>query len=189
LLAAAIVIAQPALPGLRIEPIDAGTLLFVKNTARQPLSAFLIEMVDYPGSSFVFLRDELADGIAPGVERRFQVGNQLPGAVPDYVKLQAAIFADGTSAGMPAKVALLIDRRRAQLGTARDLIRRISVAADKTTALAEVRGLAVSLPGGSEARRGVIERALDALEKRSVEDALTNLRRMEAALAASKPPL
>ena len=193
LLAAAIAMAQPA-PGLRIEPIDAGTLLFVKNTAGQPLTAFLIEMVDYPGSSFAFLQDDLAGGIAPGVEQRFQVANQLPGAVPDYVKLQAAIFADGSTAGTPAKIALLIDRRRAQLATARDLIRRISAATDKTAAIADLRQLTASLrPAGAatvnDARRGLIAKSLETLEKRSAEDALNDLRRVEAALAASKPRL
>jgi len=194
LLAAAIAMAQPALPGLRVEPFDAGTLLFVRNTATQPLTAFLIEMVDYPGSSFAFLQDDLPAGIAPGVEQRFQVANQLPGAVPDYVKLQAAIYADGSAAGIPVKVALLIDRRRAQFETARDLIRRISGVADKTAAIADLRLLAASLrPGGAatpaEARRGLVARTLDTLDKRTAEEALAGLKRLETALAASKPPL
>src|SRR4051812_33556935 len=100
--AAAAVIAQPALPGLRVEAIDAGTVLHVKNTAAQPLTAFLVEMVDYPGSTFSYWFDELPAGVAPAAERPFQVANQLPGAVPDSVKMQAAIFADGSTAGVPA---------------------------------------------------------------------------------------
>ena len=46
------------------------------------------------------------------------------GAVPDYVKMQAAIFGDGTTSGIPEKVALLVGRRRATLETTRELIRR-----------------------------------------------------------------
>jgi hypothetical protein len=186
LLAAAVAMAQPALPGLRIEPIDAGTVLFVKNNSSQPLTAFLVEMVDYPGSSFNFTFDELPDGIAPGVEKRFQVANQLPGAVPDYVKMQSAIFADGSTAGTPAKIAQLVDRRRTLLATVRDLIRTIADAGDKVSALAAVRRLADSAPA---ARRPTIHGALDSLEHGTVDSTLAALRRSDAGLSASKPPL
>jgi hypothetical protein len=95
---AAIAAAQSALPGLRLEAVDTESLLFVKNRAAQPMTAFLIELVDYPGSSFTHLHDDLAEAVAPGAEKRIPVSNMLPGAVPDCVKLQAAIFADGSTA-------------------------------------------------------------------------------------------
>src|SRR3954453_23170994 len=149
LLAAAAAIAQPALPVLRVEAIDAGTVLHVKNTSAQPLTAFLVEMVDYPGSTFTYWFDELPGGLTPAGERAFQVANQLPGAVPDSVKMQAAIFADGSTAGAPAKIAMLINRRRALLDTTRDLVRRLSAVADKPAAVAALRQLAGSAPAAS----------------------------------------
>jgi hypothetical protein len=185
-LAAAAALAQAPLPALRVEAIDAGTVLHVKNTAAKPLTAFLVEMVDYPGSSFTYWFDELPDGLAPAAERPFQVANQLPGAVPDSVKMQAAIFADGSTAGIPGKIAQLIDRRRVLLDTTRDLVSRLSSAADKPAALAALRQLAGSAPA---ARRPAIGRVLDSLEHGSLESTLANLRKTESALAASKPPL
>jgi len=35
-----------------------------------------------------------------GGEKRIQVENMTVGAVPDYVKMQAAIYADGSTAGV-----------------------------------------------------------------------------------------
>ena len=185
-LAAAAALPQTSLPALRVEAIDAGTVLHVRNTGAKPLTAFLVEMVDYPGSTFTYWFDELPDGLAPAAERPFQVANQLPGAVPDSVKMQAAIFADGSTAGVPAKIAQLIDRRRALLETTRDLVRRLSAAADKPAALAALRQLSASAPA---ARRPTIARTLDSLEHGSLESTLAGLRKTESALAASKPPL
>src|SRR3979490_2976416 len=87
--------AQAPLPGLRVEPVSGGTNFYVKNTAAQPLLAFILELDGYPGSSYVLVQDESsAAPIAPGDERRIQTSNVTPGAVPDYMKLQAAIYAD-----------------------------------------------------------------------------------------------
>ncbi len=185
-LAAVAVRAQTPLPTLRIEAIDAGTVLHVRNTAPKALTAFLVEMVDYPGSSFTYWFDELPDGLASSAERPFQVANQLPGAVPDSVKMQAAIFADGSTAGIPAKIAQLIDRRRTLLEATRDLVSRLTSAADKPAALAALRQLAGSAPA---ARRPTIARVIDSLEHGSLESTLASLRKTESALAASKPPL
>ncbi|MGA3189973.1 MAG: hypothetical protein ABSF22_22940, partial [Bryobacteraceae bacterium] len=113
------------LPDLRTEPIGGGSVFFVKNTSAQPLTAYLIELVGYPGSSYSLWQDEIsAEPIPPGGEKRIQVTNMTAGAVPDYVKLTAAIFADGSTAGVPEKVTQFIDRRRAVLATTRDLISR-----------------------------------------------------------------
>src|SRR5690242_6430941 len=183
---AAAAVAQSPLPALRVEAIDAGTVLHVKNTAAKPLTAFLVEMVDYPGSTFTYWFDELPDGLAPASERPFQVANQLPGAVPDSVKMQAAIFADGSTAGIPAKIALLIDRRRVLRDATRDIVSRLSSAADRPAAIAALRQLAASAP---PARRPAIVRVLDSLANSSLESTLADLRKTESALAASKPPL
>src|SRR5260370_16091535 len=130
----AIILALPAaaaevpLPELRIEPTTGGSIFHVKNVSPQPLTGWLIELVDYPGSSYSLWADEVSEPIPPGVEKRIPVSNMTVGAVPDYVKIQAAIYADGTTSGIPAKVTQFIDRRRAVLDTTRELIRRIESA-------------------------------------------------------------
>jgi hypothetical protein len=184
---AAIAVAQSILPGLRLEAVDTGSLLFVKNRAALPLTAFLIELVDYPGSSFTHLHDDLAEPVAPGAEKRIAVSNMLPGAVPDYVKLQAAIFADGSTAGAPEKVAVLLERRRGVLQATREAIRLIAPGTDKGAIVAALRQWADSARTPSV--RGVAESAVNRLTRATVADALEALRRSEAMLARSKPPL
>src|SRR5579875_167498 len=88
------------LPQLRIEPTTGGSIFYVKNVASQPLTGYLIELVDYPGSSYTFWQDSLGaefglEAISPGQEKRIQVANMTVGAVPDYVKMEAAVYADG----------------------------------------------------------------------------------------------
>ena len=62
--AAVVLLALPAiaadmpLPELRIEPTGGGSIFYIKNTAPVPLTAYLIELVDYPGSSYSFWQDE-----------------------------------------------------------------------------------------------------------------------------------
>lgn len=188
---AALSMAQPALPELRVEAVDTGSILTVKNRAAQPLMGFLIELVDYPGSSFTLWQDDPADAVAPGAERRISLTNMLLGAAPDYVRIQAAVFADGSTAGVPAKVALMVERRRALLETARDLIRRIGAGTEKSALLAELRQLESARAVGNvavvSARRGFIARAIESLERRTVEETVASLKRWESALAASNP--
>src|SRR5438552_4570146 len=117
--------AQQPLPELRVEPVAAGSVFFVRNGSAQPLTAFLIELVGYPGSSYTLWQDDLAAPIPAGGEKRIPVGNMTVGAVPDYVKLQAALYADGSSSGTAAKVTELIERRRTSLVTTRELLRRL----------------------------------------------------------------
>ena len=124
--------AQAPLPDLKIDAITGGSVLFVRNSSQQPLVAYMIELVDYPGSSFSLSQDALLSGepIAPGVEKRIQITNMTVGAVPDYVKLSAAIYADGSTAGVPEKIVLLTGRRKAQLEVARDMIKRLEASED-----------------------------------------------------------
>src|SRR5579872_1856811 len=96
---AAVGAAAEPLPELRTVATNAGSIFHVRNTGSQPLTAYLIELVKYPGSYFALWQDDLAGPLAPGAEKEIHTTNMTVGAVPDYVKLQAAVYADGTSAG------------------------------------------------------------------------------------------
>src|SRR6185295_1647800 len=85
--------AAAELPKLRIEPAAGGSVIYVKNESPVAVTAWLIELVDYPGSSFSFLQDDFANPIPPGGEERVQVSSMMIGAVPEHVKMQAALFA------------------------------------------------------------------------------------------------
>ena len=134
LLLSTIAFAEVPLPELKVDAITAGSVLFIRNVSGQPLVAYLIELVDYPGSSYSLWQDELFGGepIPPSVQKRIQITNMTVGAVPDYVKMRAAIYADGSSAGLPEKIALMLGRRKAQLTIARELIKRMEVGEDLT---------------------------------------------------------
>ena len=196
--------AQPPLPGLRVEPISGGTVFYVKNNATQPLAAFILELDGYPGSGYVLVEDESsAEPVPPGTEKRIQSTNMTPGAVPDYMKLQAAIYADGSSAGKPEKIAQLIEHRRVMLEATRGLIGRIEKAkssgTDKSALLADLKQWAGSMPeparrdrfraaGVNQSdTRNLVERTAARLETHSLEDVLAGLRTSERALATSKP--
>ena len=190
--------AQTPLPQLRIEAVEAGSVLYVRNVAAQPLTAFLIELVNYPGSSFSLWQDDLGNPIAPGAEQRIPVNNMLVGAAPDYVKLQAALYADGTAAGIPERAAQFVERRRALLTATRDLIQRLEKHPAKDALAAELKQTANSMPVPSrnsqaainqEAVRGLLLRTAARVEKEPIEDTLTYLRTSERTLASSKPPL
>jgi hypothetical protein len=173
--------AQPPLPQLRIEPIGGGSIFYVKNVWSQPLTAYLIELVDYPGSSFSLVQDEIgAHPIAPDIEKRIQVGNMTVGAVPDYVKVRAAIYADGSTAGIPEKINQLIERRRATLQAVRDTIERLKTNLPKEELIASLK---------QAGRNKVVADTVANLEKQSVQETVAGLRALENALAASKPSL
>lgn len=201
-LALPILCAQPALPELRIEPTTGGSVFYIRNTSVQPVTAYLIELVDYPGSSFSFWQDDAASElIAPGAEKRIPIGNMTVGAVPEYVKMRAALYADGTSSGIPEKIAQLIEHRRFLLQTTRELIAQLDKAGAKPAAIMALKQWAESLPAPTKTNRGstaalnnvrakaLIERTLASLDANSLEDVLQNLRASEQRLAASKPAL
>jgi hypothetical protein len=103
--------AEAPLPELRTEPTAGGSIFYVRNGSAQPLTAYLIELVDYPGSAYSLWQDDLTNRpIPPGGEKRISVANMTVGAVPDYVKMRAALYADGSSAGIPEKVAQMVAR-------------------------------------------------------------------------------
>jgi len=186
------------LPALRTEPIGGGTVFFVKNTSSQPLTGYLIELVDYPGSSYSLWQDEItAEPVAPGAEKRIQVTNMTAGAVPDYMHLTAAIYADGSTAGAPEKITQFVERRKAVLATTRELIGKLQ----KGATAADLKQWADSLqPVGKvkpnaqptinqAAARSLVSETAAKLDSHSTEETLASLRKSEKALAASKPAL
>jgi hypothetical protein len=203
--------AEPPVPQLRIEPTTGGSIFYVKNVSSQPLTGFLIELVDYPGSSYALWQDEIgAEAIAPGApgpiapdrEKRIQVGNMTVGAVPDYVKIQAAVYADGTTAGIPEKITQLIERRRFTLETVRQTIHRLEKAQEaklsKDAMVADLKHAiefmqprggppAVQIGLNRTAGSKVLSNAAAQLAKQSVDETLAGLRAWESALEASKP--
>jgi hypothetical protein len=194
------------LPQLRIEPTTGGSIFYVKNPSSQALTAYVIELVDYPGSSFGYWQDEIvSEPIAPGAEKRIEVANMTVGAVPDYVKLQAAIYADGSTAGVPGKVEALIARRRFMVTTAQDMIRRMERAVETNTpkdvATGSLRQAAafMLLPPGADrnsqlalnqaAGRIIINQGIEYLDKHSIKEALDKFHDWEKMLKESKPAL
>jgi len=206
--AALFVLALPALaaemplPELRIEPTGGGSIFYIRNNSPVPLAAYLIELVGYPGSSYSFWQDEtVAEPIPPKTEKRIQVANMTVGGVPDYVKMQAAVYTGGASAGIPEKVGQL--RERAMLDTVRQLIGRIEKAqAEKTPKselLADFKQSADAMqPAGKgnrnsqaainqAASRDVILVTNVRIGMQSPADALTMLRAWERTLSANTP--
>jgi len=189
--------AQPPLPDLKTEPTPGGSVFTVRNAAAQPLTAYLIELVNYPGSSYSLWQDEVGrEPLSPGDEKKIPVTNMTVGAVPDYVKLQAAVYADGTTSGLPEKVKQLLDRRRAVLETTRELIQRLesgqtATLKDWTDSMPPIerskRNSQAAINQG--AAKALIADYAAKLEKQSTNEVLTALRAFERALAASKPAL
>ena len=205
LLAIPFAAAQTPSPELRTEPTGGGSIFHVRNVSSQPLTAFLIELVDYPGSSYSFFEDDVTlGGISPGTEKRIPVANMTVGAVPDYVKIQAALYADGSSSGADGKVAQLVQRRRFVLQTTRELIARLEKAQSSnlpaSSAIGELKQWAGSMQPAAKGRtsqksineaaaKTLIAETAAGLDGHSLEETLSRLRASERALAASKPAL
>ncbi len=203
LLAAMAPLAAQSLPELRTEAVSGGSVFYVKNISPQPLTAYLIELVDYPGSSYSLFQDDVAAPVAPGAEKRIPVSNMTVGAAPEYVKITAALYADGSSAGTPEKVALVVQWRKATLETTREAIGRLEKAKQSGTAkaavVAEWKQWADSLqPQGRSSRlsqasvhraasRLAVSHAAGYLDQHSIDETLANLRATERSIAASKP--
>jgi hypothetical protein len=195
--------AQVALPDLHIEPTGGGSIFHIKNVASQTLTAYLIELVDYPGSSYAMWQDEASsEPIPPGGEKVIHITNMTVGAAPEYVKVQAALYADGTTSGIPAKVTQLVERRKGNLATTRELISRIEKAKSsggpKDALLAELKQWADSLPQPARsnrnsqtaindaAARSLIAATSEKIQAQSLDEVLSSLRESERALAAGK---
>ncbi len=192
--------AEVPLPELRIEPTTGGSIFYIKNVSPAPLTAYLIELVNYPGSYYALWQDDLAsEPLAAGAERRLTVANMTVGAVPDYVKMRAALYADGTSAGIPERVAQLIERRHFTLSVTRDLIGRLDKArtsgTEKAALIADLKQWADSMQPGKPSRnasqasinhaaaKSLILDAAAKLDTHPLEETLAGLRAAERALA------
>ena len=201
LLALPVVAAEMPMPGMRIEPSTGGSVFHVKNISPQPLVAFLIELVDYPGSSFATVQDETTgEPIAPGVEKRIPSSNMIVAAAPGYVKILAAAYADGSASGTTEKVTQLIEFRRAKLATARELIARIekakAAATPKESLITDLKQWRDSSPEPERRTRyqaaglrraavkALISETATGLETQSLDEVLAGLRKSELALAA-----
>jgi len=191
---ALLLLAQAPLPELKTEATDGGSVFIIPNDSPQPLTAFLIELVNYPGSFYTLWQDDItAESLAPGGVRRIPVSNMTVGAVPDYVKLQAALYADGSSSGVPERVAQLVARRKSLLETTRELIGRLENA--QAGVAAELRQWAESIPVATRANRdtqtainqaaarALIGETAARVEAGSVTEALARLRVAEGVLA------
>ena len=196
LAALSLIAADPPLPGLRVEPAPKGSVIYIRNVYTQPLTGFLVELVDYPGSSFSHSEDNVSgEGIPAGVEKAYPVTSMLVGAVsPEYMKVQAALYADGSAGGDPAKIKLLLARRSSRLETARELIRRIETAqssgSSKSAIVDSLKQWSESLEPFKQAiQRSVIAHAIRDLEQQSIEAALSSLKHTEQTIASSKPTL
>jgi hypothetical protein len=188
--------AQMPLPELRTEPIGGGSVFYVRNVASQPLTGFLIELVNYPGSSYSFWQDDVTHEPVPaGGEQRIQVANMTVGAVPEYVKIQAALYADGASNGIPEKVAQLVERRRFSLETLKTLIDRLEKAkaanTPKASVIADLKQWADSLQAAGKVKRNsqaainqaaartLIADTAGSLDAHSLEETLAGLQASE----------
>ena len=201
-----LVAADAPMPDLKVEPMTGGSALTIKNNYTQPLNAFLIELVDYPGSNYSSTYDLLPpDGIAAGGEKKLNVANVTIGTVPDHVKLQAAVYEDGTTVGAPDKVKHILDTRRARLENTREIIKRIEQdkkdGKDKDAVVADLRQWAITIvpppPPGTRpvtepaklVMRNMVAAAASNILKQNVDEELAALKKTEALLAASKPAL
>ena len=207
LFACSALFAETPVPALRVEPAVQSSILFVKDAPTQPaLTAFLVELVHYPGSYYQLWEDDLiTEPIAPGAEKKIPISNMTVGAVPDYVHLTAAIYADGTTAGLPEKVTQLVERRRAMLAATRELIGKLEKAKAARTsasaAAADLKQQAEALPGltrstqnsqpaiNQSAAKTLTGQAAAQLGAHSIDETLSWLRAAESRLAASKPAL
>jgi hypothetical protein len=198
--------AQAPLPGLRIEPSTGSSILYVHDPAAQPpLTAFLIELVHYPGSYYQLWEDDITQPVGPDVEKKIPITNMTVGAVPNYVKVTAAIYADGATAGVPEKITQLVERRRFVLKTTREIIQRLeqaraggmpaaSVAAALTQRADALPALTKGTQNSQDAinqsgAKSLMKETASHLSEQTIEQMLTVLHASEAALALSKPAL
>jgi hypothetical protein len=196
-------VAQSPSPALQVEATNGGSILIVRNVAAQPLTGFLIELLNYPGSYYALWQDDItSEPIAAGAEQKTQVSNMTIGAVPDYVKIENALYADGTSSGAPDKVALLLERRRFTLQTLQEVIERLQKAQEnsigKDSLIMKLKQWADSMqPVGKSKRysqsdinnaaaRGLIESAVKSLGAHSVSETLSELRAEEQGASGHK---
>ncbi len=180
--------AQAPLPDMVVEATDGGSALVIRNTYSAPLTAYLVELVDYPGSSFAYSQDELAQGGVPleaGKQRRIAIGNMTVGAAPDYVKMRAALYGDGSVAGPADKVAQLRARRALLLATVREILAqpgKLQAMLDAAPLVENKRNRAMPEVVDRAVKRALIQEAMD-LAAKSPDGLTEKFRAREAALS------
>ena len=153
----------------------------------------MIELVDYPGSFFSYFEDDLASAaipLPPGGERRIPLTNMTIGAVPEYVKVRAAIYSDGSSEGVPERVNNVLNRRHHLADTVRKLILHIETGDLKSWAdtLAPPPGVKPARRMTQDwvnqtASRALLAKTVSDLEKgKARESVLIELRNIESAI-------
>jgi hypothetical protein len=198
--------ADGPMPQLRVEGEASASIFNVKNVYSRPLTGLLIELVDYPSETYTFTRDELGAGaIAAGTEKQIKVANPTPGSVPEHVKVTAAIYADGVTAGVQDKVKHILDLRRGRLENTREIIARVEKdqkdGKDKDAIIADLRQWATTIvpppPPGMQpitepaktVKRNMIALAAGNIGKLGIDAVLATLKKTEAELSAAKPGL
>jgi len=198
--------ADAPIPELRVEADPSGSVFDVKNVYSQPLTAMLIELVDFPDDKYSFTRDDMGPGaIAAGTDKKIRVANPNPGTAPDHVKITAAIYADGETAGAPDKIKHILDLRRGRLENTRAIIQRIEKdqkdGKDKDAIIADLRQWATTIvpppPPGMQpitepaktVMRNMVVVSAGQVNTKGIVEELTQLKKTESELAASKPTL
>ena len=195
-------------PDLHVEADTAAgaSILHVKNSYSQPLTALFIEVIDSPDGTYSFTRDELGPGaIAAGTEKVIKVANPLPGASPDHTKVSAAIYQDGATFGTPEKLKHILDLRRARLSNTREIIQRIEAdqkaGKDQDAIVADLRQWATTIvpppppdmqpitDPAKTVKRNMVVVAAGQVSTRGIQAELSSLKNTEGELASSKPGL
>lgn len=187
---ASIAVGAPC-PEVTAEPVQGGSLIRIRHNEPLSLTAFLLEIVDYPGNHFAHMEDELFRGSIPaGKEKRIVVKRLMPGTVPEYLKATAAIYEDGAICGAADKVNLILDGRRENLQFTRELIRRIEEGLSAGNSTEDLAAQLVDWARSTSASSGaVITHAINELKRRSPDEVLGALRIVERTLVSSKPAL
>jgi hypothetical protein len=150
----------------------------------QPLTAVCLATAENP-----FWEDEIREPIPPGAEKRIEISH--PGAV----KVQAALYADGSYAGDRQMSGPLREMRQFTLDTARDLIVTLQKAQKLNTPKATVVGDlkvqadALRVQANRQAAQALILRTISQLNgTKSYSEVLVDLLKEESDIATSKQP-
>jgi hypothetical protein len=174
---------EPRLPEIRIEPKVGGSVIYIRNPTTQPLTAICLAVTERP-----FWEDEIREPIPPNGEKRIEFDH------PGTVTVQAAIYADGTTAGDKTLVGPLLEIRRLTLTKARDLIKALQKAQQlntpKATVVGDLKIQADTLrtQPSAEPARDLILRTINQLNgTKSYSDVLLDLLKEESNIATSRP--
>ena len=174
---------QPQMPEIRIEPTETGSVVHIHNPTTQALTAVCLATADHP-----LWEDEIREPIPPGGEKSVVFSH------PGPVKVQAALYADGTSWGDAGLVGQLVELRRFELTTARDLIKTLQKAQQMNTPKATVVGDlkvqadALKVQPNEESAEDLILRTIGQLNgTKSYSDVLVDLLKEESNIATSRP--